>query len=289
MFFNSSIIKHIWKTHKSKIGLTYLLNIIENVSWMLIPAASGLLVDGFISNTYSGIFWFVLTYVLWYGTAMVRRIVDTKVFTIVYNNVTVQTILHHRDQGINTGKVNARIELLKQMVQFFESDLSFLINNLVQLFAAATLLYFYDPNVMVVCFVVIIPSFIINYFFMKRMQTVSSQVNDQYEKQLEMIETHADKNQLISYFDGIRSLAIKKSNLEASNFGILEIFVLIMIIASLYLICQNPTLKYGDIVAIYGYVTRFAYSFDFIPHLSSRLSVIKDIDNRLKDVVFMES
>jgi hypothetical protein len=62
-----------------------------------------------------------------------------------------------------------------------------------------------------------------------------------------------------------------------------------MIIASLYLICQNPTLKYGDIVAIYGYVTGFAYSFDFIPHLSSRLSVIKDIDDRLKEVVSMES
>jgi ABC-type multidrug transport system fused ATPase/permease subunit len=285
LFFKSRLISNIWQNHKVKISQTYTLNIIENVSNMLLPAASGLLIDGFIAKKMDGLWFFIAAYVFWYGTAMIRRVYDTKVFTKIYNDVSIKTIVHHQEENIDSGTINARIELLKQMVNFFEVDMPFLMNNLIQMFGAFVLLYFYDPKVMVVCLVVILPSFAINYFFGKKMLSVATEVNDKYEQQLEMIQSKANESSLVSYFNIVRKLNIRKSNLEAWNFGILEIFVLLMIIASLYMICQNPLLKHGDIVAIYGYITRFAYSFDFIPHLTAKLSVVKDIENRLKEVV----
>ncbi len=284
MFFKTKLIANTWQNHKAKISITYLLTVIENVSNMLLPAAAGLLVDGFIEKKMSGLWFFIAAYIFWYGTAMIRRVYDTKVFTEIYNAISIKTIVHHQEQNIDSGTINARIELLKQMVNFFEVDLPFLMNNLIQMFGAFFLLYFYDPKVMIVCLVVILPSFAINYFFGKKMRTVATSVNNQYEKQMDMIQSKADELSLKSYFGSIRILNIRKSNLEAWNFGFLEIFVLIMIISSLYMICQNPNLKHGDIVAIYGYITRFAYSFDFIPYLTSKLSVIRDIEERLKEV-----
>jgi ABC-type multidrug transport system fused ATPase/permease subunit len=284
MVLKNSLVYATWQNHKAKISLTYLLTIIENVANMLLPAAAGLLVDGFIDHKLDGLWFFTAAYFFWYGTAMVRRVYDTKVFTKIYNDVSIKTIQHHQALGIDSGTINARVELLKQMVNFFEVDLPFLMNNLIQMFGAFFLLYFYDPKVMMVCLVVILPSFVINYVFGKKMRTVAKNVNDQYEKQLDMINSKADAASLKSYFDGVRLLNVKKSNLEAWNFGFLEIFVLMMIIASLYMICQNPNLKHGDIVAIYGYITRFAYSFDFIPYLTAKLSVIRDIEERLKEV-----
>ncbi len=284
MAIKNSLVYTTWQNHKVKISLTYFLTIIENVSNMLLPAAAGLLVDGFIDHKLGGLWFFVVAYFFWYGIAMVRRVYDTKAFTSVYNDVSIKTILHHQALDIDSGTINARVELLKQMVNFFEVDLPFLMNNLIQMFGAFFILYFYDPKVMMVCLVVILPSFVINYIFGKKMRFVATSVNNQYEKQMEMIQTKANENALKSYFDTVRILNVKKSNLEAWNFGFLEIFVLIMIIASLYMICQNPHLKYGDIIAMYGYITRFAYSFDFIPYLTAKLSVIRDIEERLKEV-----
>jgi ABC-type multidrug transport system fused ATPase/permease subunit len=284
IFFKSKLMSNIWQNHKVEISLTYLLNIIENLSYMLLPAAAGLLVDGFIAKRFDGLWFFVAAYIFWYGTAMVRRVYDTKVFTKVYNIISIKTILHHHEQKIESSTINARIELLKQLVSFFEVDMPFLLSNLIQMFGAFFILFFYDPKVMVVCLIVILPSFAINYFFGKKMQNVATNVNDQYEKQIDMIQSKADETTLMSYFSSVRVLNIRRSNLEAWNFGVLEIFVLVMIVASMYMICQNPLLKHGDIVAIYGYITRFAYSFDFIPHMTAKLSVIKDIEERLKEV-----
>jgi hypothetical protein len=42
-------------------------------------------------------------------------------------------------------------------------------------------------------------------------------------------------------------------------------------------------MNYGSIVAYYGIVLRFAYDFDFIPHLTTKLASIKDIMTRMNE------
>ena len=148
---------------------------------------------------------------------------------------------------------------------------------------SAGLLYFYNPQLMFVCLFIIIPSMVINYFFGKKMIQITEKVNDEYEKQLDVIEKK-DMINITAYFQKVRLLNIRKSNLEAYNFGILELFVFVMIVVSVYVICKTPHINYGDIVATYGYILRFAYSFDFIPHLTERLATMSDIQERLEDV-----
>ena len=115
------------------------------------------------------------------------------------------------------------------------------------------------------------------------MVAVTKLVNDKYEEQLETIETKQVPD-IQLYMNEVRLLNIKKSNLEAYNFGLLELFVFVMIMVSIYVICKTPNINYGDIVATYGYILRFAYSFDFIPHLTERLASMNDIQDRLEDV-----
>jgi hypothetical protein len=57
-----------------------------------------------------------------------------------------------------------------------------------------------------------------------------------------------------------------------------------MIVTSLYIITQTPNIKYGEIVATYGYILRFAYSFDFIPALTGKVALQKDVNERLENV-----
>jgi ABC-type multidrug transport system fused ATPase/permease subunit len=274
---------HIFQSYKWRLIFIYTLNVIEEIGYLLIPASAGALINTFITGKGWGVLIFVINYLVWQGMATLRRILDSVIFTRIYNDVVIKTIEHHQQEGIEVGAINARMELLKQVVTFFEGDLPFLINSIFMMFGAAGLLFFYNTNLMWVCIIIIVPSLILNYFFGKKMVKVTHLVNNAYEKQLEMIST-GDLAVIKKYLESVRDLNVRKSSLEAYNFGGLEIFVFLMILTSLYIICLTPHISYGDIVATYGYILRFAYSFDFIPHLTERMATIRDIQKRLQAV-----
>jgi ABC-type multidrug transport system fused ATPase/permease subunit len=283
MLFKSNLFKKIIANHKYALIAVNAINILETVCYLFIPAGAGLCIDSFIEKNYWGVWAFALTYMGWQGLGVARRMYDTRVFSKIYNEISIQTIEHHKAKGIDNGKINARVELLKEVISFFENDFPFVLNSFVEMFGSAILLYFYNPKLLFVCLVIIIPSFIINWFYSQKMGKVTTEVNNEYEKQLDVIAEKKGQD-LFAYFAFVRKLNIRKSNYEAYNFGMLEFFVFLMIVTSLFVITQTPNIKYGEIVATYGYIYRFAYSFDFIPHLTGRVVLLKDINNRLEDV-----
>jgi ABC-type bacteriocin/lantibiotic exporter with double-glycine peptidase domain len=283
MIFQSKLFASIWQRNKSAIAFIYFLNIVEEICYVLVPSAVGMLINTFIYQTGYGVWAFLGVYGGWQGIATLRKILDTITFTKIYNQISLETIEHHKKEGIEISKINARIELLKQVVTFFETDLPFVMNCIVSIIGAAILLYFYNATLLVICLLIVIPSFIINYFFSKKMLQVTEQVNNQYEKQIEVV-TNEDMAGIKDYFEKVRQFNIRKSSLEAYNFGTLEFFVCAMIVASIYTICKTPNINYGDIVASYGIILRFAYGFDFIPHITAKLASMKDIRTRLEEV-----
>lgn len=144
------------------------------------------------------------------------------------------------------------------------------------------MLYFYNYKLLFVSVIIILPSFVINFFYAKKITTITEEINNEYEKQIDVIENENPTKQ-ITYFDSLRKLNIKKSSLEAYNFGALEIFVFLMILISIYIVCKTENLNYGSIVASYGIILRLAYGFDFIPYITAKLATLKDISIRLSE------
>lgn len=283
MLLRSPLLKDIYQQNKFRLFVVYALNILEESAYLAVPAASGMLIDSFLNGTTNGIVIFSAVYLGWNILGVLRKALDTISFTKIYNDVTIKIIEHHKAKNIDTGKINARIELLREVVTFFETDLPFLANSFVTMLGAAGLLYFYNPQLMLICLVIIVPSLIVNYWFGKKMVAATTAVNNEYEKQLDIIENE-NLDGIRHYLQNIRRINIRKSTLEAVNFGTLEIFVFTMIFASIYIVCHTPNIDYGAIVAIYGYILKFAYSFDFIPHLTERMALMSDIQHRLAEV-----
>jgi ABC-type multidrug transport system fused ATPase/permease subunit len=283
MLIKSTLLKNIIAQNKLKLGIVYGLNALETICYLFIPAAAGLCIDSFMEQKFYGMWIFTLNYFGWQGISTFRKMYDTRIFSQIYNNISIKTIEHHKAEGIDDGKINARIGLLKDVISFFENDFPFMINSVVMMFGSAFLLFFYNTQILYVCVLIIIPSFIVNWFYSKKMYKVTSELNNEYEKQVDVIaEKHGQD--LFQYFDHVRNLNIRKSNYEAYNFAKLELFVFAMIILSLYIITQTPNIKYGEIVATYGYILRFSYSFDFIPHLTGKVALLKDVNQRLENV-----
>ncbi len=277
-----AISKLIWAEHKYAIGFVYLLSLIEQICYLLIPAAVGLLIDSFIYGKGYGVLAFTLTYVGWHGTSTYRQIKDTIVFTELFNQFSMRIIDDHLEQGIGVTKINARVEMMNEVVDFFEYDLPFVVNSVVSVVGSSVLLYFYNPKLLIVSVLIILPSSAINFFYAKRIMVATNRYNNQYERQVEVIE-HGSRTERLEYFRKLRELDIKKSTLEALNFGLLEVFVFVMIITSIYIICRTDEMDYGSIVASYGIILRFAYGFDFIPHTTTRLATMKDVLDRIRD------
>jgi ABC-type multidrug transport system fused ATPase/permease subunit len=279
----TTLLQSIWSKNWSSIVLVYLLNITESICSLLIPSSVGLLINSIIHHTAIGFVAFAVAYIGWQGLAMVRKIMDTWIFSGIYNEICLDTIEQHTEvmEANETSKLNARIELLKQVVAFFETDFPFMVTSVVSIVGSAWLLYFYNASLLLVCLLVIVPSLWVNYWFGRRLQAITAHVNDEYEKQLDVL-ARRNSMELRSYFANVRKLNIRRSNMQAYNFGTLEIFVFAMIFMSVVIICSTPAMSYGDIVASYGIVLRFAYGFDFIPHLTERWASMRDIDSRLE-------
>jgi ABC-type multidrug transport system fused ATPase/permease subunit len=273
-------VKRIWEKHKLSILFIYGLNILEEVMYLLIPSSVGLLIDTFIDKKGYGIVAFAVTYIGWQGIAVFRKIKDTITFTKIFNEESLFLVATHHKEKIETTVINARVELMKQVVDFFETDLPFIANSIVSIFGSAVLLYFYNPKLIFAAFIIIIPSILINRLYSKKIVAVTQMINDGYENQVNVIESN-DPVKQASYFNTLRNRNIKKSSLEAINFGLLEIFVFIMIFCSIYVICTTAKMNYGSIVASYGIILRFAYGFDFIPHTTTKLATLKDILKRI--------
>jgi ABC-type bacteriocin/lantibiotic exporter with double-glycine peptidase domain len=282
MFFTKNpFLTSVLRKEKKAISYVYLLNVVEQLSYLLLPATVGMVINTFITGEGTGIWAFAGCYLTWQGIATLRKVQDTIVFSRIYNTLIVSIVEKLRIEKVETTIINARVELLKQVVAFFETDLPFLVSSLVAMIGAAALLFFYNQTLMFVCIIIILPSLILNYFFGKKMVKVTNLVNNEYEKQVEIIDNQPI-SQVAEYLKTVRQYNIQKSSLEAYNFMTIELFVFAMILISLYIICRTPSISYGDIVATYGYILRFAYSFDFIPHLTERIATLRDILQRLE-------
>jgi ABC-type multidrug transport system fused ATPase/permease subunit len=283
MLIKSKLLKTLITTHKYQLVLVYAINLLETTFYLFIPAAAGYCIDHFIEKQFWGVWAFAVAYIGWQGIATVRKMIDTRIFTKMYANISLKIIQHHKETGIESGIINARVELLKQVVQFFEEDFPFMLNSIIEMFGSAFLLYFYNPKILLVCIIIVVPSFIANRFYSRKMIAATTAVNNEYEKQIDVI-VHQQEHEIADYFGFVRQLNIRKSNLEAFNFATLEFFVFAMIVSSLYIITQTDNIKYGEIVATYGYINRFAFSFDFIPHLTGRVANLQDINKRIENV-----
>jgi ABC-type multidrug transport system fused ATPase/permease subunit len=269
--------------NKLSIALIYILNIIEELFGLFIPSAVGLLINTFISGKGYGHFVFLFTYIGWQGLATIRKVKDTQIFTQIFNQICLKMIKDAKPDLAELSLVNARIELIKQVISFIDTDFPFLVRSLVSIVGSAILLFYINPKLLLISIMIILPSFFLNYFYSKRISVITKTINNLYEKQVEILQTR-NLSDIKEYFESLRFKSINKSNQEAYNFGIIEIFVMAMILTSVYVICQNEKMKIGDIVAGYSIILRFGYGFDFIPYITTKLVNVRDILVRLDKI-----
>lgn len=281
--YKFSILGLLIKEYRLKLFLTYSLFSLEMLGALLRPFFLGLAINDLIKGSYHGLIVLSIIHLCWLIIGTIRHMYDTRTFTSIYTSM-VTRFLSKRNQNADVSMLSAHSTLSRELVDFLETDLPYIIEAFYNIVGSLVLLYFYESNVVLICFAILFPVGVISYFYGKKMSNLTKMKNDELEKQVSVI-AFGNKDSISKHYNKLRNLQIKISDKEAWNFGMIEILVLIVIGLSLVVSSKlfGTILLAGNIIGIYNYILKFVSGLDTIPYTVQRFSLLKDIIKRIEN------
>jgi ABC-type multidrug transport system fused ATPase/permease subunit len=196
----------------------------------------------------------------------------------------VTKFLNRKYGDAEVSKLSAHSTLSRELVDFLEHDLAYMIEAFYNIVGSLVLLYFYESNVVFICFSILIPVIFISYFYGKKMRVLNRMKNDELEKQVSVIAM-GNKGFIGKHYEKLRKLQVKISDKEALNFGIIELMVMIVIGCSLLVSSRmfGTMVLAGNLIGIYNYILKFVSGLDTIPYAVQRFALLKDIIKRIEN------
>lgn len=275
------VLKAIVLQHKYQLLFTNVLFALEMLGPLLRPFFLGNAVNDLINHSYRGLYWLAASQVLWLIAGTIRHRYDTRTYTAIYNSLVTGMLTKVKTAAIS--KLSAHANLAREFVDFLQFDLNYVIEAGYNLIGSLLLLFVYEKKLVALCVVMLIPVMLISYPYGKRMKRLNRQKNDELERQVDVIGTR-DKETIETHFERLRFWQIKISDGEAFNFGLMELIVLIVIVASLLLTVNNSTntIMAGDLIGVYNYILKFVSGLDTIPYTVQRVASLRDILQRVE-------
>ena len=277
------VLKSIMLQHKYRLLLTYSLFSVEMLGLLFRPFFLGKAVDDLLEGSYKGLVFLAASHMVWLVAGTIRHMYDTRTYSAIYTAL-VTRLLARKYQSSDISKLSAHSTLAREFIDFLEFDLNYVVEAGYNILGSLVMLFFYDKMVVVVCLLLLLPVMGISYFYGKRMSRLNQLKNDELEKQVAIISTRNTKK-ITQHYANLRRWQIKISDKEAWNFGVMELMVLLVIIASLLITTGNrwhDGFLAGDIIGIYNYILKFVGGLDTIPYTVQRLSSLKDITKRVE-------
>ncbi len=275
------ILKRLFITHQKSILLTYCLSLLENLFEVLSPFAIGVAIDGLLKKNYESLTLIICTWLAYLITSVMRQIYDTRTFSIVYSNLATLVVLEQNKQGVPKSQIIARSSLSRGFVDFFERDIPQILRALFGLIGAWVMLFIYDLQIGFYCVTLFVPLFLINRVYIDKTIYLSRKLNDRLEREVEIL-TECKSEEVFQHYQSLSKWQISLSNAEATNYGLMELFSIVLAIAVLVRTVQLPGIKVGDIYAIISYLLNFLLSLKNVPQLVQQFSRLKDIGDRVK-------
>jgi ABC transporter transmembrane region len=275
------VIETILKKHKYRLLLTYSLFGIEMLGLLLRPYFLGEAVNGLIKGSYQALIILITSHLLWMIIGTIRHMYDSRTYTAIYNGLVVRLVTRNRNKELS--KLSAHSALSRELVDFLEFDLKYVIEALYNIAGSLILLCFYDKEIVLFCLAMLVPVSIFGFFYGKKMRRLNQSKNDELEQQVNVLAT---KNPLLinRHYNQLGKWHIKISDREAWNFSIMELLVIIIITFSLIISTKSygHVVQAGDLIGIYTYILKFVSGLDTVPYMIQRLSSIVDILHRVE-------
>ncbi len=276
------LLRKIASHYQAKIAITWILLLGECLANLMFPLAIGFSVDSLLENSNTGIWTLGSLCLVMLLLAAGRRFYDTRVYSSMYHDLATSLVERKRKNGASTTKLTAQVNLLREIVEFFENSLPELIGALVTFIGVMIVLSTIDHWVTAGCLIGSLLVFAIYAFSEKRIFHYNKQQNDELEKQVDVLKENR-RRQVHTHFGRIVKWNIKLSDLETLNFSGVWIVMALLLVFSVVFIVGNESVSYGQ------KITSIMYVFDYIqvvmsfPLFYQEAIRLKEITGRLSE------
>ncbi len=279
-----SPIRRVLREYRWPLVLTYSLFALEMLGSLARPYFLGAAVDGLLVRDFRGLWYLVGAHLSWLIVGTIRHTYDTRTFSSVYTSF-VTRLFDRPFDSMDVSRRSAYSTLSRELVEFLQYDLVYVIEAAYNVIGSLIILLFYDRVTVLICLGALIPVGLLSVVYGRRTARLNVQKHDELEKQVNIIATN-DPVVIRAHYDRLRTWQVKLSNQEAWNFGFNEFLVLFVLAGSLLAstVFSGAMLKAGVLIALYNYVLRFTTGLDTIPYTIQRLAALRDILRRVNRV-----
>lgn len=260
--------------------MTYIVTLAENMFELSYPSLTGLAVNGLLKHDFTGLWLLLGVWLAHTATGVFRQSYDTRVFAEIYTDLATRTVSEQETKGFSTSQIVARSSLSREFVNFFERDIPATVNSLFGLLGALVLLFFYDAWSAGFCLMLLVPLAILNRGYSKRTLKLNQRLNNQLEREVTML-TRRRPSRVFGHYRLLAKWRISLSDAEATNWGIMELFSIILSAAVIIRVASLPHIEPGTIYAMLAYLWNFLASLNHVPALVQQLSRLQDIARRM--------
>jgi len=267
----------IFKQYKYKLSIIYMLMFFSELIIIVQPYMLGKSIDALILSNYGWVSLLGVTYILTSLFTYKQMILDTKVYTGIYNDMVFKFI---KNTSIDTSVKLARTDMAKDVVNVLEGYVHYYIATIVTIIGSITFIYKSNFNVgLIVTFgCIFIAGSVMVYY--KKIKQVIAVMNNHYETKVDSFYKH--DTDIWSFFIRKRKLDIINSNLQGKSWLLVRLIKHCFLIASLLLLINTTdNLTTGSIITVYMYLNTFLESLMSIPVSVEMYSRLTDILRRL--------
>lgn len=271
----------LFQKHRRQMSLTYALVLLEQTLDLLYPFTTGLAINDLLRGEFTGLWIFVAQYLAHMVVSTARQMYDTRTYTRIYATIAADTVLEQQRRKAELSHVVARSGMLWEYVEFFQTDIPYMIQSVFAVVGALVMLCFYDPPLAGIAVLVFVPILLLNRFYFRIADRLNRGYNNQLEREVRSIESSAPLR-IRKHYRRLAFWQIRLSDAEAQNYGIVHIFMLALYALAIYRSVRVANLEAGDIFAVLSYVWNFIEGLDSVPLLVQKVSRLRDIGTRLQ-------
>lgn len=274
------ILSTLSRGERLSISGTYSLTLLENLCMLAYPAITGWAVDGLLKGSYRGLSALIAVWLVHLVTAFVRQRFDTRVFMGLYARLAVLTVAEQKRLGHGTSIVSARVEMMRDMVGFFEADVPAMFSQVVTVVGSLVMLFTYDLEAGFIAMAVLLPMALVNAWYWRRALRLHRGLNDQIEREIEDIEAGRPRR-LRRHFGRVRRWHVQLSDSESWTWTVTELATIVALVVLLIDFTRSPAFSAGAIYAVLAYVFDYLEGLDSAPALVNNVARLNDIRARL--------
>jgi ABC-type multidrug transport system fused ATPase/permease subunit len=224
----------------------------------------------------------IIAFLINSGVGAYRRSVDTKIYLRIYTRIATSISRVSILKKTSISRTTARVELSQQFISFLEYRLPEIIQNTISIGGAVIALYFFDWIISLTCLLIVLPMYIINRFYMKKVSILQKEYHDTYEEIYDVFSKR-DPVHVRNYYQNLAKPQTKISNWGAFNFGFMRLTLLIIFLIVLYVAIELDNFTAGELYSIVAYLWTFVSATEYMPELLENWTSMKDIARRLKE------